>query len=261
MSNNVSKGMTMADQNTVPNQKPRLQVQPYLPPDATAPGPINVQGFERIASTSGGLVLLARGLRQGGVAGWLQAIVGGALLARGVTATCPVKRALAATSFEKKLAEENGWHSATALTTRIVIRRPRNQVYAYWRNFSNLSHFMTHIERIEMLSDHRSRWVVKAPVGQTVEWTAHVMEDVPDRRIAWETEYDADIRSAGWVEFDDTPDGRGTQVTVMIAYEPPGGKLGHLAARIWNEDPATQLCEDLENLKSILEAGADRPLN
>jgi len=253
--------MTMADQSTVPYQTPRLQAQPYLPPDAHPPGPINVQGFERVASVSGGVVLLARGLRQGGVAGLFQAVVGGMLLARGVTAKCPVKRALAATAFEKQLAQENGWHSATAITTRIIIRRPRNQVYAYWRNFNNLSHFMKHIERIEMLSDNRSRWVVKAPAGQTVEWTAHVMEDVPDRRIAWETEYDADIRSAGWVEFEDTPDGRGTQVSVMIAYEPPGGKLGHLAARIWHEDPATQLCEDLENLKAILEAGADRPLN
>jgi len=251
----------MADQSTVQHQSPKLQVQPYLPPDALPSGPTNVQGLERLASTSGGVVLLARGLRQGGVAGLLQALVGGALLARGVTAKCPVKRALAATSFEKQLAQENGWHSATAITTRITIRRPRSQVYAYWRNFNNLSHFMTHIERIEMLSDNRSRWVVKAPAGQTVEWTAHVMEDVPDRRIAWETEYDADIRSAGWVEFEDAPDGRSTQATVMIAYEPPGGKLGHLAARIWHEDPATQLCEDLENLKAILEAGADRPLN
>nr|MBF0683617.1 DUF2892 domain-containing protein [Pseudomonas sp.] len=251
----------MADQSAVQYQHTGLQAQPYLPPDASPPGPTNVHGAERFLSASGGMVLLTRGLRQGGVAGWLQALVGGVLVARGVTAKCPVKRALAATSFEKTLAEENGWHSATAIITRIVIRRPRHQVYAYWRNFNNLSHFMKHIERIEMLSDSRSRWVVKAPVGQTVEWTAHVTEDVPDRRIAWETEYDADIRSSGWVEFEDTPDGRGTQVAVMIAYEPPGGKIGHLAARLWHEDPATQVCEDLQSLKEILEAGADRPLS
>src|SRR5690606_3675102 len=102
--------MTMADQSAVQYQHTGLQAQPSLPPDASPPGPTNVHGAERFLSASGGMVLLTRGLRQGGVAGWLQALVGGVLVARGVTAKCPVKRALAATSFEKTLAEENGWH-------------------------------------------------------------------------------------------------------------------------------------------------------
>lgn len=230
------------------------QVRRYAPPGADRGGhAANVQGAERWASAGAGVALLVTAMRRGGAAGLLEALLGGALLARSVTGYCPVKRNLIATPYERRLAQEQGWHSATALSASLIIRRPRHEVYAYWRNFNNLSHFMEHIERIEVLSSNRSRWVVKAPLGQTVEWVAHVTEDIADERIAWETEYDADVRSSGWVEFRDTPDGTSTQVQALIAYEPPGGRIGHLAARLWREDPATQAHDDLLRLRNILE--------
>lgn len=231
-----------------------LKVGRYAPPGADRGGhAANVHGAERIASGVAGAALLWQGLRRGGLPGVLQVLLGGALLARSATGHCLVKRSLAATPYERRYAQEHGWHSATAVSASVVIQRPRPEVYAYWRNFNNLSHFMGHIERIEMLSSKRSRWVVKAPLGQTVEWVAHVTEDIPDERIAWETEYDADVRSSGWVEFRDTPDNAGTQVQALIAYEPPGGRVGHLAARLWREDPATQAGDDLNRLKVLLE--------
>lgn len=235
------------------------RAQRYSPPGGSAHAP-NVDGIERAVSTAGGVAMLALGLRRSGMAGMLQAILGVALLARGITGRCAVKRALTATPYERDFAKEHGWHSVTAVSTGITIKRPREEVYAYWRNFNNLSHFMEHIEHIEVLSSSRSRWTVKAPMGQTVEWVAHVTEDIPNERIAWETEYDADVRSSGWVEFNDAPDGIGTEVQALIVYEPPGGRIGHLAARLWHEDPATQAQDDLRRLKKILEAGeAARP--
>ncbi len=225
-----------------------------LPPDAHH-GDGNVQGGERLASAAGGAALLYLGLRRGGLLGMLGAVIGGGLLARGISGRCAAKRALSPSPEEKQLAMEHGWNTAAAAIRSITINRPRQEVYDYWRNFENLARFMRNISHIEVIDSKRSRWLLKAPFGQQLEWVSHVIEDIPGERIAWETEYDADVRSTGWVEFRDAPGGRGTEVRAMIAYEPPGGRLGHLAARLWKEDPNSRAQQDLHRLKQILETG------
>jgi len=60
--------------------------------DKTAPQ--NVHGWERTASVAGGLVLLGKGLRRGGVSGLLQLAMGGMALARGISGRCEAKRIL-----------------------------------------------------------------------------------------------------------------------------------------------------------------------
>jgi uncharacterized membrane protein len=45
----------------------------------------NVQGWERIGSLAGGVVMVGKGLRRGGVFGLLQVAIGGVAMARGIT--------------------------------------------------------------------------------------------------------------------------------------------------------------------------------
>lgn len=45
----------------------------------------NVQGWERIGSLAGGVVMVGKGLRRGGVFGLIQVAIGGVALARGIT--------------------------------------------------------------------------------------------------------------------------------------------------------------------------------
>ncbi|HAQ84869.1 MAG TPA: hypothetical protein DCR78_00280 [Pseudomonas sp.] len=59
--------------------------------------PQNVHGWERSASVAGGLVMLGRGLRRGGLTGLLQLAMGGMALARGISGRCEAKRILTAT--------------------------------------------------------------------------------------------------------------------------------------------------------------------
>lgn len=59
--------------------------------------PQNVHGWERTASVAGGLVLLGKGLRRGGVSGLLQLAMGGMALARGISGRCEAKRILTET--------------------------------------------------------------------------------------------------------------------------------------------------------------------
>ncbi|QAY92176.1 DUF2892 domain-containing protein [Pseudomonas sp. ACM7] len=54
----------------------------------------NVEGWERIASLAGGVVMVGKGLRRGGVFGLIQVAIGGVALARGITGHSSAKSLL-----------------------------------------------------------------------------------------------------------------------------------------------------------------------
>ena len=56
----------------------------------------NVHGWERAGSVAGGVVMMGKGLRRGGIFGLIQLAIGGAALARGITGHCSLK-----SKFEK----------------------------------------------------------------------------------------------------------------------------------------------------------------
>ena len=137
----------------------------------------------------------------------------------------------------------------------VTIGRPREEVYGFFRRFSNLGRFMENIERVDELDDKRSHWVVKAPAGRTVEWDAILTRDEPGRLIAWETAEGAQVKNHGTVVFKDAPGGRGVELHATLVYEPPGGALGKLVAELFAVEPGQQAKRDLRRLKMLLETG------
>ena len=84
-----------------------------------------------------------------------------------------------------------------------TINRSATELYAYWRDFSNLATFMENVERIDIIDDKRSHWDVKAPAGKTVEWDATVPDDIDGRAIGWTSDDGADVPNSGRVEIED----------------------------------------------------------
>jgi len=137
----------------------------------------------------------------------------------------------------------------------VCIGRPRAELYAFWRDFSHLPAFMENVQSVEIQTPTRSHWVIAAPAGRSVEWDAEITEDVPDERIAWTSLEGADVRNSGAVEFRDSPTGRGTFVTVTIAYDPPAGEVGRLLAKLFHREPKIQARQDLRRFKQLMETG------
>src|ERR1700744_5765048 len=137
----------------------------------------------------------------------------------------------------------------------VTIGRPREEVFAFFRDFSNLAGFMENIARIDVLDDTHSHWVVKAPAGHEVEWNSVLTAEEPGRLLAWETGPDAEVKNHGRVEFRDAPGGRGTEVPATLVYEPPAGALGKLVATLFQMEPGLQAKRDLRRLKMLLETG------
>ncbi len=137
----------------------------------------------------------------------------------------------------------------------VTINRPRQELYAFWRDFSNLAQIMENIESVTVLDEERSHWVVRAPAGQTVEWDSVIVEDIPGELISWQSDDDADITNSGRIDFRDAPGGRGTQVTATIAYDPPAGAVGKLVAKLFQREPKIQARRDLRRFKQFMETG------
>jgi uncharacterized membrane protein len=57
------------------------------------------------------------------------------------------------------------------------------------------------------------------------------------------------------VRFEEAPNGRGTEVKVVINYQAPAGKLGTAVAKLFGEEPEKQLEDDLPRFKQLVEAG------
>ena len=142
-----------------------------------------------------------------------------------------------------------------ALTAQsVTINRPADELYRYFRDFSNLPSFMENVAQIEVRDDRLSHWVVKAPAGKTVEWDARVTQDEPGRLIGWTSEEGADVPNSGRVEFRDAG-ARGTVVTATILYDPPAGAVGKLVAKLFQREPAIQARRDLRRFKQLMETG------
>ena len=161
------------------------------------------------------------------------------------------KRDDAITQASETLVEPRG----DSLSGRAVtINRPRSELFAFWRDFSNLATFMENVERIDVLDDRRSHWVVKGPGGKSVEWDSVVTEEQPDQFIAWASEEGADVPNSGRIDFRDAG-ARGTVVTATVLYDPPAGVIGKLIAKMFQREPAIQARRDLRRFKQLMETG------
>ena len=136
----------------------------------------------------------------------------------------------------------------------VTINRPAAELFAYWRDFSNLASFMENVVSIDTLDAKRSHWVVKAPAGKTVEWNAVVTDEAESSFIAWASEEGADVPNSGRIDFREAG-ARGTVVTATINYDPPMGVVGKVIAKLFQREPAIQARRDLRRFKQLMETG------
>ena len=217
----------------------------------------NIGDAEKWVSLAAGAGLVLAGLSRRRTAGLALTALGGMLLERGMTGHCRVYEALGlntAGTREDTRAALGGPRGAH-VEESVTINRPIEELYRFWRNLENLPQFMHHLDSVERITDTLSRWRAKGPGGTTVEWNAEIINEVPNQVIGWRSIEGSDVVSAGSVNFDEAGPGRGTHVRVRLQYSPPGGRIGAAVARLLGRDAATEIREDLQRFKQIVESG------
>ena len=136
----------------------------------------------------------------------------------------------------------------------ITIDRPRSEIYAFWRDFTNLSQVMENVRDVSVEGD-LTRWTIAGPAGREVMLVTRVTEDREGERIEWGSTEDSDLDHRGRVTFRDAPAGRGTEVSLDLEYLSPGGELGRWVAKALQAEPHLQARRDLKRLKMLMETG------
>ena len=206
--------------------------------------------LERWAGVAMATAVVAYGLSRRSLRGVALAAAAAPFAYRGMTGAWPGVSPRASDT-RVALAGHRGIHVREAIRLEV----PLEFAYGFWRRLENLPRFMEHLQAVRVIDDRRSHWRARAPAGTTVEWDAEIIEDRPNELIVWRSLDGADVPNTGSVRFTPAPGGRGTEVRVELRYDPPGGALGALVAKLFGEEPGQQVGGDLRRLKQVMETG------
>ncbi|HWF46960.1 MAG TPA: SRPBCC family protein [Bryobacteraceae bacterium] len=139
------------------------------------------------------------------------------------------------------------------ITQSVIVNRSPEELYGVWRDVANLPKFMRHIESVQVIDGGRLHWKMAAPRGKTIEWDSEIVEDQPNRRIAWRSV--GLVERSGSIEFSRAAGGRGTIVRIDMEFAPPGGRLAAEALRRLRAIPAHVIGDALRAFKAFMETG------
>jgi uncharacterized membrane protein len=245
---------TMQPTAAPPTHAPSFRpTAPRRQPQAPSAQEVNVGDLERWLSVLGGSALGLFGLSRRSLGGLALAAVGGSLVYRGVTGHCACYQALGiSTAEEHGPATSVPAGAGVKVEESITISKPASELFRFWRNLENLGRFMSHLDSVRV-EGNRSHWVACGPLGTHAEWDAEIITERPNELIGWRSLPGSEVDTAGSVHFRELPGGRGTEVRVTLKYDPPAGKVGAAAARLFGQSPQAQIREDLRRLKQFME--------
>jgi uncharacterized membrane protein len=217
---------------------------------------INVGRTERVVSGIAAGAVALMGLRRRRLRPFLLPLAG-SLISRAVTGRCAVNRALGRNTARARRTSPVASvprGEGIKVEKSVTVSRSVQDVYQFWRNFENLPRFMDHLESVMVIDETRSHWVAKGPAGTKVEWDAVIHNELENELIAWRSLPGADVSNAGSVHFRESLPGGGTEVRVVLSYDPPAGKVGAAVAKLLGEEPSRQVEDDLRRFKQVMES-------
>lgn len=134
------------------------------------------------------------------------------------------------------------------ITQSIDIGVPAHVVYQQLSRFENYPRFMQDVEAVQQLDDIHLHWTTKI-ADRNVEWDATIVEQIPDRCIAWHNT--SGPTNSGRVEVQEVS-AKSSRVTMALesgTEQPPGLPAGGSEA-----DMSIRLRQDLARLKQMIEA-------
>jgi uncharacterized membrane protein len=212
----------------------------------------NLSKFERAVSALGGAYLMYDSFKN--KRSIPEIVAAGFMLFRGISGYCPV------TDAAQKLVSSGSAHDRHKVQninihSRLIVARPVDEVYAFWRNLSNLPLFMKHLESVTELNETRSEWKAKLPGGVgSISWNAEIVKEETNKFIGWRSLAGSTINNAGKVEFKDAGE-LGTYIHVTISYHPSMGSAGEEAAKLLSPVFEKMVREDILGFKRYMETG------
>ena len=129
----------------------------------------------------------------------------------------------------------------------IEVDVPVSTAYNQWTQFEEFPKFMEGVESVKQIDDAHMRWVAEVG-GKRREWTAEIVGQIPDQKIAWRAT-DGNGPN-GIVEFEPLGQDK-TLITIDMAYEAEG-LTEQLGSAVGVD--SRQVKSDLERFKQLIES-------
>ncbi len=133
----------------------------------------------------------------------------------------------------------------------LVAQAPLDTCYRVWTDFERYPRFMKNITCVYQNRDGTWHWEAKAPMGQTIQWDAHVEKIVKDKLVSWYSEPGSELETEGRVEFEAISTDK-TLLTADFCYAHPAGPLGEFIADVFKHSER-MVDEDLSQFKLLVE--------
>lgn len=144
---------------------------------------------------------------------------------------------------------------ALTVERSITVGAPADELSEYWRDPEQLTRIVGSFAEVTGAGGDRLRWEARPPRGPSVTWETKIVADEPGEMLRWESVEGATIANEGEVRFRSAPSGRGTEVTLRLQFDPPGGRLGKAVVQRLDIVPATVAEKTLRRFKSLVETG------
>jgi uncharacterized membrane protein len=136
----------------------------------------------------------------------------------------------------------------TSIEHEIEVEVPVNTAYNQWTQFEEFPSFMEGVDEVKQLDDTLLHWAATV-AGKKAEWDAKIIEQVPNRRIVWESVDGKQTRGA--VSFEPAGSGSRTRIRLNMSYTPDGIKE-KVGSAVGLDDRRVR--GDLERFRTLIEA-------
>lgn len=139
----------------------------------------------------------------------------------------------------------------TLVSASTVIERSAGDIYAFWRDLSNLPLVIPNLDRVIALDATRSLWIWPKPGRRRTERVCTLVHDTPGRVIAWQAE-GASLIGSRRLSLASVSD-RSTRVTITSVL--PSGLVssGSLGASPHHGAPVLRSMDVLRRLRDSLQ--------
>ena len=139
------------------------------------------------------------------------------------------------------------------IEVNVLIRRPREAVFSFYRDFRNLPRFLGDVMAVEQVDSAVSRWTIQGPLGVRLAWTIRVIEERPNELIRYRTD-NLPLLTTYW-EIHFAPGPRVGETEVREVMKAPLGGLGRAALAPIGKFPDKEVASNLNRLKQLIETG------
>jgi len=135
----------------------------------------------------------------------------------------------------------------------VTIARPVEEVFGFYREFTNLPRFLGDVMQVENIDAATSRWTIQGPLGLRLHWTVRITDARANDYIRYETVTAPALKTSWEIRF--APGRQRGETEIRETLQTPLGGAGRALLALIGKFPVQEMDANLNRLKQLLETG------